>query len=375
MGMRWRFWKHQLRTMGVQGELPERKNRRGGAGWWMDPDGVWQPPEAWPEDTPPVDGWERGIDGRWAAPPSAPAVEVELSAASVLVEERPAAPKTQSRQAQADRKAMFLVVGALGGAALLLAGALILITQAGALGNGDEPPSTQPEVIVAAETDQVRAAQREAVAVSAPIEAEAQLEQLEVRTEVVTIDLFDPADWTPDESDCLDTTEQVLVERSKTPVIWADQLECVPDTGRWVDRYLGREIRRTIEADVELLVPASVAYVSGGHTWSDATRKAYAADTVHPASHHIVSSAGGHNPRSADPSSWMPSNRDTWCAYAVDWISVKTRWSLSVTEAERAALAEMLESCADPGSDGADPDSMLLTPLPAPTIELVDADG
>ncbi len=359
--------------MGVQGELPERENRRGGAGWWMDSDGVWRPPEEWPEDTPPVEGWERHPDGRWKGPPSAEAFEVELTSTRVMLAERPAEPKPQSRQAQADRRAMLLVVGALAGAAILLVGALILITQAGALGSGDEPPS-EPEVIVAAETDEVRDAQRRTAALSAPTEAQILLEQLEVRTDLVTTDLFDPADWVPDEADCLDTAEQVLVERSQTPVTWADQLECVPDTGRWSDRYLGRDIRSTIDVDVALLVPAPVVYVSGGHTWSDDTRKAYAADTTHPATHHIVSSFGGHNPRDADPSIWKPSDRATWCAYGVDWILVKSRWSLSVTENEVAALEEMLGSCGDADSLGADPESMLLSPLPEPVIELA-ADG
>ena len=49
---------------------------RRGPGWWMDPEGNWNPPELWPESTPPLPGWVRDADGRWHAsddPP--PAVE------------------------------------------------------------------------------------------------------------------------------------------------------------------------------------------------------------------------------------------------------------------------------------------------------------
>ena len=34
----------------------------------MDPEGAWNPPELWPESSPPLPGWVRGADGRWSAP-------------------------------------------------------------------------------------------------------------------------------------------------------------------------------------------------------------------------------------------------------------------------------------------------------------------
>ena len=46
-----------------------------------------------------------------------------------------------------------------------------------------------------------------------------------------------------------------------------------------------------------------------------------------------------------DPSEWKPPRRDYWCTYAQSWIAVKTYWKLSVTAAEKTALAEMLGSC------------------------------
>lgn len=34
----------------------------------MDRDGGWNPPELWPETTPPLPGWVRNEKGRWEAP-------------------------------------------------------------------------------------------------------------------------------------------------------------------------------------------------------------------------------------------------------------------------------------------------------------------
>ena len=57
---------------------------RRGPGWWMDPEGNWNPPELWPESTPPLPGWVRDADGRWHAsddpPPAALTVVPELDA-------------------------------------------------------------------------------------------------------------------------------------------------------------------------------------------------------------------------------------------------------------------------------------------------------
>ena len=41
---------------------------RRGPGWWMDLDGQWNPPELWPEASPPLPGWIRAADGNWHAP-------------------------------------------------------------------------------------------------------------------------------------------------------------------------------------------------------------------------------------------------------------------------------------------------------------------
>ncbi len=41
---------------------------RRGPGWWMDLEGQWNPPEEWPESSPPLPGWIRGTDGLWTEP-------------------------------------------------------------------------------------------------------------------------------------------------------------------------------------------------------------------------------------------------------------------------------------------------------------------
>jgi len=260
----------------------------------------------------------------------------------------------------------------------MLSVALILITQAGAE-NEESVEETSVDVIYAAETAQDRLLRQAAVAEEAPTLARTQLEELEIRassgsSEAVDVD-FDQDLWTPADVRCLNLTEEVLVARSAVPVTWADQLECVPDRGRWSDRYLDQAMSRTLEAEVRSIVPPEVAHASGGLAWSADTRQAYVTDQRHPGALEIIASSAGHNPRGQDPSRWRPSNEDIWCAYAVDWVSVKTRWQMDVTMAEHEALAEMLATCDNPSSAGADPQTVVVDWLVAPTIEYVDTDG
>lgn len=371
----------------MPGEIPKRENKRGGPGWWLDREGIWRAPAVWPEDYPPIEGWVRNEDGTWSAPRSNDAViaerraaaqprhaaqadlatEADLAGTSTLTLERPEPPK-RSRQGEADVRAMLLVGGALGAAALLVLLALVLQSRAGATIDEAEV-EVASEVVFAAETDAMRAEQRREAAESAPPEALAMLNQLEVREAEDPNLVFDPTQWVLASDDCLDLTEEVLIERSAVPVVWVDNLECVPSEGLWSDPYLGIDMTRTIDAEVRPLVPPEVVNQSGGADWTPATRSSFLSDTAHPATMAVLAADSGHNPRNRAPDAWRPSNQDTWCGYAVDWVAVKHRWELSVSVAEAAALNEMLTTCDQPSSIGAHPQSMVIDPVPAPVIE------
>ena len=47
------------------------------------------------------------------------------------------------------------------------------------------------------------------------------------------------------------------------------------------------------------------------------------------------------------PEDRKPDNRSYWCQYAVDWITIKDDWGLTVTQREHDALVEMLNTCAN----------------------------
>lgn len=266
---------------------------------------------------------------------------------------------------------MFLVAGAIGAALLLLVGAMVLITQAGAAPDPDKPEIAGPSVIYAAETEQDLLARRVEAAELRPDRARQQLDLLASPPATPEpAPIFDAAEWAPTDSGCLDLTEQVLIARSRIDVVFADTLDCVPASGSWDDPYLGTTIRRTIDADVVHHVAPELVWAAGGFQWTAETRQAYLADLAHPAVHQIIAAGAGHNPREQGPAQWKPADADAWCAYAVDWVEVLHRWNLGVADADRAALAEMLDTCSTPTSRGANPQTTTLDDPALPSISL-----
>jgi hypothetical protein len=211
----------------AEGELPHKQNRRRGAGWWMDLDGEWRAPEEWPQDYPPLDGWVRSQDGSWRSPTRSVAAAEDTSSAVLLAEQVASAPATKpvSRQAQADRRAMLTMMGALGGAALMLTVALILITQAGAE-NEESVEETSVDVIYAAETAQDRLLRQAAAAEEAPTLARTQLEELEIRassgsSEAVDVDFGEHLDLSPaPQGQSVETgTKITIIGRQPDPIL------------------------------------------------------------------------------------------------------------------------------------------------------------
>ncbi|MDM4721411.1 HNH endonuclease family protein [Micromonospora sp. WMMA1363] len=114
--------------------------------------------------------------------------------------------------------------------------------------------------------------------------------------------------------------------------------------GRWTSVYDGRVLTDPSDVDVDHMVPLANAWRSGADEWTDAKRGDFANDTEQPQL-FAVSQNSNRAKGDQDPSQWKPANRSYWCRYAESWVAVKHHWQLTVTSAERGALADMLEGC------------------------------
>lgn len=366
----------------MAGELPQRRRERGGAGWWLDERGYWREPKDWPGDEPPVEKWVRSDDGAWCPPDETDPVRDSngtgsqtrpstLSTVNTDLAHEPTQPPPSTRSSMA-----VLLVGATAVSVAVVISVWVLFTQSGADALPEEHIPAIPEVVFAADTEQSRTALAEEKATGAPAVAKNQLAELGDQSPGPfggDQNSFDETLWETQPTDCLDIGELVLIERSSTPIEWADNLGCVPAEGTWFDPYLDAEIHRTIDAEVSSLVPLEIVHSSGGSEWTPATRERFLTDITHRATMVIVSRDSGQNPRSQSPDQWRPSNEESWCGYAVDWIAVKHRWELTVTTAERVALTEMLDTCSQPMTNGPHLSSMTIEPVTAPLIQRTGA--
>jgi hypothetical protein len=114
--------------------------------------------------------------------------------------------------------------------------------------------------------------------------------------------------------------------------------------GRWSSVYDNRNLTDPADVDIDHLVPLANAWRSGADEWNDAERGDFANDLTRPQL-LAVSAASNRSKGDQDPAEWKPPNRDYWCTYAEDWITVKQHWQLSVTSAEKSALTDMLATC------------------------------
>jgi hypothetical protein len=119
---------------------------------------------------------------------------------------------------------------------------------------------------------------------------------------------------------------------------------CNVVSGRWSSAYDKGTFTDPSDVDIDHTVPLANAWRSGADKWDDSKRGDFANDLTRPQL-LAVSASSNRSKGDQDPSTWKPANRDYWCKYAEDWITVKHYWRLSVTDVEKRSLTELLETC------------------------------
>ncbi|MDT0309605.1 HNH endonuclease family protein [Streptomyces sp. DSM 44917] len=137
------------------------------------------------------------------------------------------------------------------------------------------------------------------------------------------------------------TTRQRVLARDGSDVQTGD--DCQPDSGIWFSPYDGVTLTDDGETDIDHVVPLAEAWRSGAAGWTTEQREAFANDLDHPQL-IAVSASSNRSKGDQDPAEWQPA-ADYLCTYAAMWVRSKYSWGLTVDDAERTALAEMLGTC------------------------------
>jgi hypothetical protein len=120
---------------------------------------------------------------------------------------------------------------------------------------------------------------------------------------------------------------------------------CKIGDGRWYSYYDDVYVDNPRGLDIDHLVPLAEAWDSGARDWDAARRQAYANDLGENVPLIAVTARSNRSKSDQDPAEWMPTDADSACRYAYEWVSVKSRWGLAVDQAEADALAAIVADC------------------------------
>ncbi|MFD9061403.1 HNH endonuclease family protein [Kitasatospora purpeofusca] len=147
--------------------------------------------------------------------------------------------------------------------------------------------------------------------------------------------------WIKISGEC-DTRETVLA-RDGAGVV-QDEL-CRAVSGAWVSLYDDKVFTDAKALDIDHVVPLAAAWRSGADGWTTAKRRAFANDLQH-SQLIAVSAASNRSKGDKSPDAWRPPAIGYWCTYSRAWTDTKHVYGLSVTEAEKTTLNQMLDTCA-----------------------------
>jgi hypothetical protein len=162
-------------------------------------------------------------------------------------------------------------------------------------------------------------------------------------------DVFGQA-WADVDRNGCDTRNDVLARDLTAATVKPGTQGCLVLSGTLADPYTATTIafvrgEGTSEAvQVDHVVALSDAWQKGAQGWDLTTRTAFANDPL-----NLLATDGPTNAAKGDgdAATWLPPSRAFRCAYVARQVSVKARYGLWVTDAERVAVAGVLSGCAD----------------------------
>jgi hypothetical protein len=151
--------------------------------------------------------------------------------------------------------------------------------------------------------------------------------------------------WVDADGNGCHTRAEVLIEEAVVAPEVGER--CRLTGGEWFSYYDDRTLTDARSLDIDHMVPLAEAWDSGASAWSTSQRRDFANDLDEPVALVAVSAGSNRSKSDRDPAEWLPPAQEAHCRYVTEWTTVKTRWDLSVDEAELDALTEVASDCPD----------------------------
>lgn len=138
---------------------------------------------------------------------------------------------------------------------------------------------------------------------------------------------------------------QDALKRDMSRVKYKNHSRCQVASGRLDDAYTRKAINWKVKAgsvDIDHVVALKNAWISGAQRLSQSQRQALAND---PLNLMAASASANRSKGDRNAAEWLPKNKGFRCQYVATQVSVKRKYALSVTKAEKTSIARVLKSC------------------------------
>lgn len=146
--------------------------------------------------------------------------------------------------------------------------------------------------------------------------------------------------WHAVEGNC--NTREMVLERDGDGVEVGG--DCYPTSGSWTSPYDGDTWSNPSDVDIDHMVPLAAAWRTGAANWSTDQREAFANDLDSPQLWAVTDNVN-QSKGDKTPEAWKPPLQSHWCEYSRAYTHVKFVYRLTVSDAEKGALSEMLGTC------------------------------
>lgn len=151
--------------------------------------------------------------------------------------------------------------------------------------------------------------------------------------------------WIDADKDCQDTRQEVLIRDATGRIEFEKPRKCTVVHGQWLDPYTGLTFREPRQLDIDHVVALKNAHESGAWKWSAERRQDYA--NYLRDRQHLLAVKGSENRKKGakGPDEYLPPDPTFRCDYVKEWVKIKRGWGLTLTDAERRAVADVSAGC------------------------------
>lgn len=120
----------------------------------------------------------------------------------------------------------------------------------------------------------------------------------------------------------------------------SDGTKCGINSGELFDYYTGKTITDIQKIHIDHVVSKKNAWDSGGYEWDADAWTEYVNDEKRVLL--TVSAEANQSKGSKDAADWLPENTEYWCKYVIQQIEIKNFYDLTVRQAEKDRMSEVL---------------------------------